>query len=292
MSNNIGAVYGVSGLPWMRELFTSSASLRRAMPELPQELFIDIETQGLLSEKIKLSTFFDYITVYEPHDHWRSAKFAALHSRRFEKSLFLDCDTYITDRLDELFELLDRFDIASLPAPQRIHRKAISTGLVELFPSVPVSFTEYNTGVIPFRRKEEFFNMVMHWQSLFKLGVREKGYRMDQASFRSATYHSDLRICPLIPEYNFRAGAPNVVKDKVKIVHAHGHLKAIAEIVNRKSGNHRIWTPRPELLYGFMPKGVTGKGETTIENQDDLIADIVLMIDADNGVGPPQNGHF
>ena len=254
MREHCGAVYGVSGLPWLAETLVSAASLKLNMPDLPRELFIEKDTYEQLSQNNWLDSLFDFVNVYEEHAHWRSSKFKAFTSQRFEKNLFLDGDTWITSELWELFDLLDHFDIAAMPAPQRIHRLSVESGAVELFPTVPLSFPEYNTGVIPFKKSDAFSAMLKHWQSLYEKALVEKNYMMDQASFRSSIYHSNLRLSALMPEYNFRAGVPNVVKGRVKIVHAHGHLKKIAEQVNSRK-KMRVWKKSEDHTLSFKPKG-------------------------------------
>lgn len=280
MQDERGAVYGVSGLPWLRETLISAASLRRQMPELPLELHINRATCELLPDGVALESFFNFISESESFPHWRGPKFAALRSTRFVNSLYRDGDTYVTARLDELFELLDRFDIAAMPAPQRIHRRALACGLYEMFPPVPAAFPEYNDGVMPFRRSRlvgEFFD---HWRALVEQGLEAKGYRMDQATFRVALYHSGLRVCALTPEHNLRAGVPNVVKGEVKVIHAHGRLAQLAQHVNTASAGMRVYMPRRDLLYGFMPKGVSRPGEATTDELKQQIAAIQCTIDS------------
>jgi hypothetical protein len=187
-----GVCYGISGLPWLKEVLVSAASMKKEMPELPLELHIDQETHHQLDRKQQLLSFFDFVSVHEVPKHWRTLKFSALKSRRFEKVLFLDGDTYITGDITGLFDLLDHFDIAAMPAPQRIHSQAIESGLFDLFPSVPEVFPEYNTGVISFRQNEKTAGLIKHWEELFEKGLQQKGYPMDQAALRVSLYHSDL----------------------------------------------------------------------------------------------------
>ncbi|MBU0487749.1 MAG: hypothetical protein KKA07_11730 [Bacteroidetes bacterium] len=273
-----GVVFGVSNLPWLQETLLSAATLKRNMPELPIELHIDKRTAELLPDTINLESFFDFVCQFDSFANWRDPKFSALRSKRFSKVLYLDGDTYILDRLDELFDLLDNFDIAAMPAPQRIHSNSIACGLYDIFPTVPASFPEYNAGVMPFLSGQQFDEFVDYWQELYEQGFQQKKYRMDQAALRVALFHSKLRLCALTPEYNLRAGVPNVVKDKVKIIHAHGFLKEIDREANDLHPQIRVVKPNRELLFGFFPKGV----QSPVPSEEELkqqIADISTAVE-------------
>ncbi len=259
-----GIVYGASGLPWLLETLVSAVSARQHMPELPIDLHIDQETFQKASQLTDLNKFFDVVEAHNDFEHWRSPKFKALTSMRFDRILYLDGDTLITDRIDELFDCLDQFDIAAMPAPQRIHIKVIESGLDKVFPPVPACFTEYNGGVMSYKRSDDTRHFFSEWVRLHKLGVNVKNYQMDQAAFRVSLYYSNLRILALWPEYNLRYGVPNIVKDKVKIVHAHGNLKIIEQEVNEGAGHMRFIQANRKHFYGMVAKyGVGFKNDPT-----------------------------
>lgn len=250
-----GAVYGVSGLPWCAETLVSAKSLKRVMPGLPLELHIDRNTQSKLPEHINLEEYFDYVEVYDEFDHWRGPKFSAMLSTRFKQNLYLDGDTFVTGPIDELFEVLEQFDITAAHAPQRIHPKSISSGLYDVIPPVPDIFPEFNAGVVSYRNNEQVRLVIEEWLRLFELGRNGVGYTMDQPAMRSALYHSQLRIHTLLPEYNLRADIPNIIKGPAKIIHAHGKLAKIAQHVNTKPWGIRIVQAPKELIAGKKPRG-------------------------------------
>jgi len=229
-----GVVYGVTGADWAGETLSSIASIKAQMPELPVELHLDAATLEALDPAFVQSNV-DHVQVHRNFEHVRAVKFEALGSDRFDRTLYLDGDTFVADSIGELFELMDVFDLAAMPAPQRIHPRFAESGLDRLFPSVPSSFPEYNGGVIVFRRSPAFESCLAEWIRLYDLGRTERDYHMDQASLRVALYHGEPRIAALSPEYNFRAGIPNVVKGRVKIIHAHGNLPEIARRANAQT---------------------------------------------------------
>ena len=257
-----GVVYGVSGLPYAEETLRSARSVRRWMPELSLALHIDAATlDGVAGPEAGL---FDRVVRHDTFAHHRSAKFTALLASPFEETLYLDGDTLLAGRIDELFELLGRFELAASHAPQRLHPRSLAVDLYDLFPPIPAAFPELNTGVLPFRRGEVVTQLFERWLRYFERSVAEKGYRMDQPAFRAALYESDVRFYTLTQEYNFRANAAMVLNGPVKIVHAHGPLERIASNVNRHHGP-RIYTPgrnpaepRPDEipLDPATPKGV------------------------------------
>ena len=78
---------------------------------------------------------------------------------------------------------------------------------------------------------------------------------MDQAALRSALVHSRLRVATVPNNYNFRALLAQTVTGRVKILHAHGELQRISRTINASTGI-RLYTPRPEDIYGFRPKAL------------------------------------
>lgn len=278
MSEDKGVVYGVSGLPWIQETILSGLSLRKTNPELPSELVIDQDTYRLLEHEINIDQYFSYINVIPELHHSRSLKFEALLSKRFKKCLFLDGDTFITDDIGELFDLLDKFDIGAMIAQQRVNDKSIEAGIQELFPYIPISFPEYNTGVIVYNNHEGYRTFIEEWIKLYHKALEEKDYRMDQATFRPTLYFSNLRLATLTPEYNLRAGVPNVVRGKVKIVHAHGHLDQIASMINIREQQIRMWTPKPGFVHGFSPKNNNPHDQDSLNTQKVIISEIKSML--------------
>lgn len=253
--SNLGIVYGVSKLPWVNELLVSVASVKTHMPDVLVHIHMDEETLHSIPDVVDLNRFIDDIHIYDSEATFRSSKFSALANPPCDRNIFLDTDTYVHHPVYELYEALDRFDIGAMIAPQRIHGQSIEKDFYSHFKSVPLSFPEYNNGVVPFKKNDKYFRFMEDYQSVYLQGVEKAGYKMDQPSFRVALYHSEMRLYPLSPEYNFRANIVNVVKGKVKVIHGHGHLKTIALLANEKEESIRVLPPRRELLSGKIPKG-------------------------------------
>jgi hypothetical protein len=268
--SKLGILYGVSNLPWVSELLVSAASVKTQMPDVRITLSIDEATLNAIPDIIDLGRYFDDIQPYSDEATFRSSKFSALANPHCDRNIFLDTDTYLHYPVYELYETLDRFDIGAMIAPQRLHGKSIEKDFYSFFKPVPSSFPEYNNGVVPFKKSDRYFQFLEQYQSIYAQGVEKADYQMDQPSFRVALYHSDLRLFPLSPEYNFRANIANVVKGKVKIIHGHGHLRTIALLANENEKSIRVLPPRRELLTGKIPSGYLQQGNTSVM-EDQLV---------------------
>lgn len=176
----------------------------------------------------------------EPKEDVMGLRIRALMESPFDKTLYLDADTWLVRPVPELFEVLGRFDVAMAHAPWRERYPAL----------VPKCFPEHNGGVMAYRKSttEGFLD---DWLATFEkhIDVKEKGdgtgYFPSQPSMREALYRSGLRICTLPPEYNWRGAG--YVQKRVLIVHGGGEKGA--ERINRDpdsprtefDGEVRVW---------------------------------------------------
>lgn len=163
-------------------------SVRDMMPGMPIDIFCD-EPKYLDKEN------FDRIEVVE-HPHRRS-KVDCLPLSRFERTLYLDSDIRIIADLSELFNLLDKFDLALAHAHARNQPQTNSTWNLEL----PPSFPQYNGGVILYNSaKPEVIKFLNDWKDAY----HHSGFDKDQVTLRELLWKSDLRLHTLPPEYNIR----------------------------------------------------------------------------------------
>lgn len=220
-----GFVYVATGTGYLDEARRSAASLRRFHPDHPICLITDDPGAG--------SALFDDVIVRTDAEHRPIDKLLALHCP-YERAVFLDCDTRVFGDLSPLFALLDHFDIA---AHQDVHR-----GWNYELPDVPMAFSEFNTGVLAFRRNsgvEEFFR---DWRQIYERLNSERGFVNDQPAFRQALYLSRLRVAPLPSEFHFLGNFPNYLLWKVRLIHARGDLERMARQIDEDLGC-RIYMP-------------------------------------------------
>lgn len=249
-----GVIYIATGGKYVKEALRSAVSLKKHMPTLPITIFSD--------KKIKSKIFDNIIKIMNPK-YTLEEKVWYINKSPYDYTLFLDTDTYICNDISELFELLDRFDIAVAQA-----RSAIAY----LKQDIPDSFPELNTGVILFKKSSKVKALFSNWLDLYlkdkKKGIENlypkellknnkafqrrramKGIH-NQPTFREALYKSNLRITTLTPEYNCK-GQIGFVNWKVKIIHSRKkEIESINRIINSTS-SPRVYLWNKENLQIF-----------------------------------------
>ncbi len=158
----------------------------------------------------------------------------------FDRTLFLDADTWLVQPVPEMLDLLDKFDLACSLAVVR-----------EVYPvDVPAAFPELSPGVLAFRSTRKVRDFMVVWGQNFwrdyqargGISHEQVGFFHSQPSFRETLYHSDLRFAVTPDEYNW-AGT-GYVQSKVKIIHKRPNPEEEAELLNEHPNR-----PRTKLLY-------------------------------------------
>ena len=207
-----GILYIVTGEAFRREAITSARSIKSVWPEIPVAVFCDAAVDA---------ECFDLVEIIQSEgDHIDKVRHIARSP--FERTIFLDCDTFCLQAFPEVFQLLDCYDIAVSHAPGRFSTRRNIDG-AEIFvkvEGVPDSFPEFNTGVIAFRRDRKVAELFRRWLDAFYEWRRAPTpVFQDQPAFRQVIYGSDLRIATLTGEYNFRLHCPGYAMTAIKIIH-------------------------------------------------------------------------
>ena len=216
-----------TGKRFLDEAEASARSAKAAMPDISTCLIADEE---------RVPAFpFDHVIRHVQHAGTKRYK-QQMGLSPFDRTLFLDTDTYVARDLREVFTVLDRFDLAV---------NQISSGYHYEMPEVPHCFPELNSGVIAFRDTPEVQALFAEWSRLFDAYEASHGWTWDQHSFRRALYESSVRFAPLPIEYNFMPYVPAYFMAEVKVLHGrtHDRLVKLSEDVNRDLG-HRVFYPR------------------------------------------------
>jgi hypothetical protein len=246
-------VYVATGERHLREAAASLASLRRHEPRLPVTMFVDQAGRPSLTEwGLTASTGDappDILDLPDPTYSWADKPLALSRDEALdEEVLFLDSDTRICGPIEEIFDLLEAFDLAAAHAPVRLASRQPPS----LSDRAPTAFPELNTGVIAFRRTAAVARLFERWRRLH-LDVRstvEHGTVGDQATFRVALFESDIRFAVLPPEYNCRFTFPTYVHGPVRILHGRApDLERIEREMNAVSGA-RVFVPGMGVLTG------------------------------------------
>ena len=216
-----GIFYVANGPVFRAEAVVSARSVKRVWPDIP----VAIATDGPVE-----SDYFDRIDVV-PAEPDNIAKVRHITRSPFERTLFLDTDTYCLESAPELFELLDHFDLAAAHEAGRFStRWEAGTEVFIQAPDIPKSFPELNSGVVAFRREPKVLKLFERWLALVEEArAAPVAHTQDQPSFRRAVYESDLRIAVLPPEYNFRLIISGFARGPIKLIHGRWRYGPIGE---------------------------------------------------------------
>lgn len=180
-----GFVYAATGADYVTLARRSARSLRRVIGDsLPIDLFTDATVTDPVFDRVHpLSTVS------------RRPKVEALLNSRFDSTIYLDCDTICIAPITDIFDVLDRFDLAFC-AEQRRNDKRVR----EQHPlgDVPVAFPQPNSGLMGVRKSEASRALLQEWHRIFHSGTE----KYDQHSLRYLLFHSDLHFHTLPVEYN------------------------------------------------------------------------------------------
>lgn len=182
-----GVIYVATGEGYRLLAEASARTLRAAEPGLSVDLFTD--DPGAVSAGL-----FDAVhRIENPHPR---SKLDCMARSRFERTLFLDADTLVLAPLGDLFDLLERFELA-LAHDVRRASALIQTGFEV---ATPYAFPQFNSGVMLYRNSAAMRAFLAEWARRFA----ESGAARDQPVLRDMLWQSDLRFYVLPPEFNLR----------------------------------------------------------------------------------------
>lgn len=239
MSANTGFLLVATGESYAREAMLAIGSLRQVMPDSNVCVFTNIpdvfpSNLGVETRQIDAPQF-SYID-----------KIRFLGQSPFEATIFIDTDCWVCGDLSDLFEILEKFDIAIAHAPKRHARSCMEDGGLRYIPEgVPASFPQPNTGVIAFRNTPKVSALFADWLAEYERQMANyprPGH--DQPALQKVLYESDVRVATLAPEYNMRSPYPHMISDEVKIIHGRAEdYPALVHVLNKTSQQLRLYVP-------------------------------------------------
>lgn len=185
-----GVIYVATGQGYLDLAADSARSLRQMAPDLDIDIFVDPATLPAADGLVP----FDRVLPV-PRVHPR-AKIDCLPLTRFDRTLYLDCDTLAIGPLGDLFDVLDRFELAIAHDMRRASDLVQESG----FATTPYAFPQMNSGVMLYRRSPAMWAFLADWQARY----RALGVLRDQVSLKDILWQSDLRFYVLPPEFNLR----------------------------------------------------------------------------------------
>lgn len=243
-----GVLYIAKGTEFVEEACISATQLANVMPEVPIALITDTSIESDVFDEVILDE-----SPYSKLDKPRN-----LPNSPFDKTIFLDSDTYVTSDISELFDMLDAFDLL-------VVRDACEYNLRDAthpVDGVPEGFPELYAGVLAYTDSSSVTELCSLWEE-----YHSAEYERDQRSFRPALYHSDVRYATLPSRYNCMYRYRGEINGPVKVFH--GQLKddlrtssgsnyyditvdEADEIINATSG-HRIYYRYRNQLFVAPP---------------------------------------
>ena len=144
-------------------------------------------------------------------------KILAMAEAPFERTLFLDVDTYLLEPVPELFQILDHYDVAASLVPGKRPGGKI-------FNETADCQVEFNTGVVCYRNSEKVTSSLLSAASIYTEGRQrtpdDPRFVHDQPAICAAMWKDGVRIFQLGTEYNLRPNRPSYLRAPVKIIHS------------------------------------------------------------------------
>ena len=224
ISENV-VIYCATGREYfLNETHLSAESIKQIDTDIKVTLFVDNGNIDRVKKEL-----FDSIHLIKNPEFGYGDKIYAMKNSPYLKTLFLDCDTFITAQFDEIFSMLNDYDV----------------GVIEI-PFKNSYYPEFNSGVIAFKKNEKTKYLLEKWDEKFD---RKVG---DQGSLQHLLHLVSYFVLPI--EYNFRLPFVSFARDTIKIIHSHELLKLrvedrerIIKYINR-SKTERIWFPNKGIV--------------------------------------------
>ena len=187
-----GIIYTAFGNRSLKELEHSVNTLKNMHPDLSITLFTDKPYNNKKIDNIELKDI-----------HINRVKQKYLYDSPYENTLYLDSDTEIIGPIFDVFNLMDRFDIAATHDLIRKDKK--KSKIYPDYAAISDGFPEYGGGVFLFRKSLEVENFFSVWRKNFKIWYDLTGEVRDQPSFRVSLWQcKNLHVHTLPPEFNIR----------------------------------------------------------------------------------------
>lgn len=200
--NEKGVLYCAIGEKYYKYSVLSANSIKRYALEINCAICTDQKVNDPLWDKVIPITKSQVL-----NNQYMKDKLIALTKSPYDKTLYLDADTYVMDNISELFLILEKFDFAVCHGHCRQlrydiqHGKTLKFGVsrVATLPEIPYAFAPIQGGLFLYNNNDK---MKKWLDDLLDLYI-EKDYYDDQTSVRELLWTTDIRFYILPPEYNF-----------------------------------------------------------------------------------------
>jgi len=226
-----GIIYCATGKElFLNEAYTSISSIKKYHPHLKISIFIDEKNLKKVNKD-----YFDSIFLIKSPEYGFGDKIYAMKNTPYERTIYLDCDTIITDDISEIFEMLKKYDIAASNPP---------------FKNKNYKQTSYQAGIIFYRLNEITSKFLDLWDQSYD----RINHGNDQPSFRRSLSKLPISLFVFPPNYNFRLPFASYIHGKIKIIHDHD-LSRVKDKIRQtfiyylnESHEERYWFPKKGML--------------------------------------------
>jgi hypothetical protein len=210
---NTGFIYVVDGKRWAREASYAIKQLRRVsvLPicVISSENFRDIEILQNENDNVIVKI------ISEIKNSNFCSKVLGMMESPFKNNLYMDTDTFVVQNIDHVFNLLDLCDIAMKIEPN------ISTGLYGVSDKYDGIFSEFNTGVILYKKNTQVLQLFGEWSNAIIYKSYSQDY-FDMPQLRNVLIKTkiEVKILPFSEVYNMSGlRTYKIIHGKVFIIH-------------------------------------------------------------------------
>lgn len=242
-----GYIYVATGEKYIKEAEQSARTLKQVSPQAHITLITNQEYNSSDFDQVKVINYANK----DPDDRKEGYLFKVIGfiSSPYEKTIFLDTDTFIAEDPSDAFGMLEFFDIL-------VCHDYYDKATVKHNGTVVKGYYPYNTGFVAFRKSEAIYKFLDIWEDVYTNEFDD--FWGDQHAFMKALMLSTARIHVLSSVYNFRF-LNNVAfpeNEKVKIVHGRCSLEEFETIkttVNQDTAQ-RVWVANKRKCYTWEEK--------------------------------------
>jgi len=258
MTISKGIIYIATGEKFYNEALTSASSVKQ----------FNKTSICIFTDRTVVDTIFDkHIILTEPEFSMLD-KVKNIWKTPYNRTLYLDTDTYITGNLDAIFDSLDYVDfMASIECSRGFwYQDKIS---------IPYPLPEFNGGVLAFNNSNEVIQTLMGWYAAQKksqlwlknhlndkwtldAGKEKWMITLDQPSLREIIWkNKNIRVANLSDEYNALVFSGTRLWGPALIVHGRGAISKYAKQMNSNKWDNRTYfqgcgTLRPFNEISFL----------------------------------------
>jgi len=192
-----GVVYLAFGSVFVAKALYSAETTKRFNPDVGICIVANVEFPGKAAVPFWNESVDQWVFLDEPAENNRKYKTNIIRYTPFSKSIYIDCDTFITGSLSHAWTFLDHFDICL--RLQEGKQKHTHLEEYEVLPGINTPYLpHWNGGVVLFKKNERVESFFDSWQKNFN----DSGLEFDQPSLVRTLFESNVRCLSLDTRWN------------------------------------------------------------------------------------------